>query len=91
MEACICTGLTARDVEELVRRGGRTLENIVKLCGAGRCASCREMVEDILRRRAALDRAAGGSAAVRAPDAEHETEPAQEKQHGTQWSRWYWS
>ncbi|MFN8644767.1 MAG: (2Fe-2S)-binding protein [Candidatus Binatia bacterium] len=49
MIICHCAGVTDRAIEQLARDGVRTVKDVVRLTGAGRCcAPCRTEIAAIL-------------------------------------------
>jgi bacterioferritin-associated ferredoxin len=49
MIVCACTGTTDADISRLARDGARSVSEIVRRTGAGRCcAPCREEIDRIL-------------------------------------------
>lgn len=49
MIVCHCTGVTDRDIAELVADGATTVGEIIRRCGAGRsCGPCRAELEEML-------------------------------------------
>jgi bacterioferritin-associated ferredoxin len=50
MIVCLCHPTTAREIEDHVRDGASTLDEIGERCGAGTgCGACREEIRDRLR------------------------------------------
>lgn len=49
MIVCHCSGVTDRDIKQLVREGCKTVDDIAERCWATMgCGGCRESVERIL-------------------------------------------
>lgn len=56
MIVCLCRGISERDIDDAVRRGAESVDDVSRECaGAGNCCgTCRPLIEDYLpaRRRA---------------------------------------
>ena len=56
MLVCICHPTNERDVEECIREGARTIEDVGAMCGAGTgCGACREELRERLQNAGADD------------------------------------
>lgn len=52
MIVCHCAGVTDRAIEQLARDGVRTVRDVIRLTGAGRCcAPCRSEIAELLSER----------------------------------------
>jgi bacterioferritin-associated ferredoxin len=67
MLVCLCHPTNDRDVEECIREGARTVEDVGEMCGAGTgCGACRDDLRERLERAGAgdeSDRQAGSGCA----------------------------
>ncbi|MCB0411850.1 MAG: (2Fe-2S)-binding protein [Bdellovibrionales bacterium] len=46
MYICICKGINEKEIEELIRKGRKNVEEISNACGAGsECGSCLRRLE----------------------------------------------
>jgi bacterioferritin-associated ferredoxin len=46
---CLCAGVTEQTITSLIAAGARTVTEITRRCGAGRCcAPCRDEIEALL-------------------------------------------
>ena len=49
MVLCVCQAVTDREVDDAIRAGARSLDEIAARCGAGdNCGCCREAIEERL-------------------------------------------
>jgi bacterioferritin-associated ferredoxin len=55
---CICHPANDRDIDECIREGARTVEDVGAMCGAGTgCGACRDELRERLERAGAGDEA----------------------------------
>lgn len=51
MLVCFCHPTTDRDIDECIREGARSVEDIGDMCGAGTgCGACRDELREMLER-----------------------------------------
>jgi bacterioferritin-associated ferredoxin len=50
MYVCICKSISDSDIEQMVRNGAHTADEIEQRCGAGGdCGTCRDEIGDLVR------------------------------------------